>query len=112
MLHLSGYNVKLANKLLLQLGAFFGAITAFTFGDKLGRKKTIFLGLLCNAVGAILQIVSWHLPQMIVGRIINGFGMGKHSIRRYIQPSDANHIAFNRIDIFDMPCISSGVFQA
>jgi MFS family permease len=46
-------------------------------GDKLGRKKTIALGLICNAVGAILQIVSWHLPQMIVGRIINGFGMGK-----------------------------------
>jgi hypothetical protein len=24
----------------------------------------------------VLQIVSWHLPQMIVGRVINGFGMG------------------------------------
>lgn len=33
-------------------------------------------GLACNVVGAILQITSWHLPQMIVGRIINGFGMG------------------------------------
>lgn len=31
---------------------------------------------MCNTVGAILQIVSWHLPQMIVGRVINGFGMG------------------------------------
>lgn len=31
---------------------------------------------MCNTVGAILQIVSFHLPQMIVGRIINGFGMG------------------------------------
>lgn len=49
---------------------------AFGAGDKLGRKKTVALGLVCNAVGAILQIVSWHLPQMIVGRIINGFGMG------------------------------------
>ncbi|KAL2863770.1 sugar porter family MFS transporter [Aspergillus lucknowensis] len=58
------------------LGAFFGAILAFTFGDKLGRKRAIFLGLLCNVIGAILQIASWHLPQMIVGRIINGFGMG------------------------------------
>ena len=61
----------------LQLGAFCGAIFAFTLGDKLGRKKTISLGLVCNAIGAILQIVSWHLPQMIVGRVINGFGMGK-----------------------------------
>ncbi|KAL4894828.1 putative sugar transporter [Aspergillus ambiguus] len=58
------------------LGAFFGALCAFAFGDKLGRKKTVSLGLICNAIGAILQIASWHLPQMIVGRIINGFGMG------------------------------------
>ncbi|RAO71606.1 uncharacterized protein BHQ10_007618 [Talaromyces amestolkiae] len=58
------------------LGAFFGAICAFTFGDRLGRKKTVAMGLTFNVVGAILQVVSWHLPQMIVGRIINGFGMG------------------------------------
>ncbi|KZN83386.1 Sugar transporter [Penicillium chrysogenum] len=58
------------------LGAFFGAIFAFTLGDRLGRKKTITLGLVCNTIGAVLQIVSWHLPQLIVGRIINGFGMG------------------------------------
>lgn len=58
------------------LGAFFGAICAFTVGDKLGRKKTVALGLTFNVIGAILQTVSWHLPQLIVGRIINGFGMG------------------------------------
>ncbi|KAF5532053.1 sugar transporter STL1 [Fusarium mexicanum] len=58
------------------LGAFFGAIFAFVCGDKLGRKKTIWVGLLSNLIGAVLQIVSWHLPQMIVGRVINGFGMG------------------------------------
>ncbi|KAH8888391.1 general substrate transporter [Thozetella sp. PMI_491] len=58
------------------LGAFFGAITAFTAGDKLGRKKCVMIGLTANVIGALLQIVSWHLPQMIVGRVINGFGMG------------------------------------
>ncbi|KAJ5812663.1 Major facilitator superfamily domain general substrate transporter [Penicillium riverlandense] len=61
------------------LGAFFGAVFAFTLGDKLGRKKTIALGLVCNTVGAILQVVSWDLPQMIVGRVVNGFGMGMTS---------------------------------
>ena len=60
-----------------QLGAFFGAITAFTLGDKLGRKRTIILGLTANTVGAILQVSAFRLPQMIVGRIINGYGMGK-----------------------------------
>jgi MFS family permease len=59
-----------------QLGAFFGCITAFTAGDSLGRRKSVWLGLCLNVIGAILQITSFHLPQMIVGRIINGFGMG------------------------------------
>ena len=45
-------------------------------GDKLGRKKTIAWGLLFNFLGAVLQVVAWHLPQMIVGRLVNGFGMG------------------------------------
>ncbi|KAJ9161931.1 General substrate transporter [Coniochaeta hoffmannii] len=58
------------------LGAFFGCIASFTFGDRLGRKKTVWLGLSLNVMGAILQIAAFHLPQMIVGRIVNGFGMG------------------------------------
>lgn len=36
----------------------------------------VWAGLILNVVGAILQICSYQLPQMIVGRIINGFGMG------------------------------------
>jgi MFS family permease len=63
----------------VQLGAFFGAITAVILGDKLGRKWTIALGLITNTVGAVLQVSAFHLPQMIIGRIINGFGMGKQT---------------------------------
>ena len=35
----------------------------------------------CNFVGAILQIASFELPQMIVGRLVNGFGMGERTQR-------------------------------
>ncbi|KAI0161089.1 putative sugar transporter [Hypoxylon sp. FL1284] len=61
------------------LGAFFGAIFAFFYGDKMGRKKTIWIALATNVIGSILQITSWHFPQLIIGRIINGFGMGVSS---------------------------------
>ncbi|KAK9425952.1 putative General substrate transporter [Seiridium unicorne] len=61
------------------LGAFFGAILAFVLGDKLGRKKTIIIGHALNFTGATLQCLSWALPQMVVGRIVNGFGMGMTS---------------------------------
>lgn len=58
------------------LGAFFGAIGAFILGDRLGRRRTIALGVLCNVIGSVLQIFSWQLPQMIVGRLVNGLGIG------------------------------------
>ncbi|ORY65329.1 general substrate transporter [Pseudomassariella vexata] len=58
------------------LGAFFGCIAAFLLGDRLGRRRTVWAGLFTNVIGAVLQIAAYHLPQMIVGRLINGFGMG------------------------------------
>ncbi|KAK7948082.1 uncharacterized protein PG986_008968 [Apiospora aurea] len=61
------------------LGAFFGAIAAFVLGDKLGRKRTIALGHSLNLAGAVLQFTSWHLPQLLVGRVVNGVGMGMTS---------------------------------
>lgn len=76
----TNFHKSLETKILIvfQLGAFFGAIFAFLCGDKLGRKKTIWVGVMTNFIGAVLQITSWHLPQMIVGRVINGFGMGRN----------------------------------
>ncbi|KAH9907178.1 putative sugar transporter [Xylariomycetidae sp. FL2044] len=61
------------------LGAFFGAIFAFVLGDVFGRKKTIVIGHALNLVGAILQSLAWSLPQLVVGRVVNGFGIGMTS---------------------------------
>lgn len=61
------------------LGAFCGAVFAFTFGERIGRRKTILLGSLFNIIGAVLQISCFHLPQLIIGRLINGYGMGMTS---------------------------------
>ncbi|KAI1377746.1 general substrate transporter [Hypoxylon crocopeplum] len=58
------------------LGAFFGCVASFLLGDRLGRKKSVYVGLAVNVLGVVLQIAAYHLPQMIVGRILNGFGMG------------------------------------
>ncbi|OTA68039.1 putative sugar transporter [Hypoxylon sp. EC38] len=58
------------------LGAFAGSVMAFIMGDKLGRRKTIAWGLLLNLCGASLQFSAWHLPQLVIGRLINGVGIG------------------------------------
>ncbi|KAF3763326.1 general substrate transporter [Cryphonectria parasitica EP155] len=61
---------------LYTLGCFFGALDCIWLGDKLGRKKTIMFGAAVNFIGALLQSSSFSLGQLIVGRLVSGFGFG------------------------------------
>lgn len=58
---------------IYDVGCFFGAILAFTVGERLGRKKSILLGTAIMAIGTILQASSYSLAQMFVGRIVLGY---------------------------------------
>ncbi|KAI1167607.1 putative sugar transporter [Nemania serpens] len=58
------------------LGAFVGAVLAFILGDKLGRKKTIIAAHVLNTIGAALQASAYSLPQLVIGRTLNGIGIG------------------------------------
>lgn len=59
-----------------QLGNLIGCLLAALFGDKLGRKNTLRVGAAISAIGAILQFSATSFPQLMVGRVINGFGNG------------------------------------
>jgi MFS family permease len=61
---------------IYDIGCFFGALVAFTLGEKIGRKWSIMVGTTTMAVGAILQISAFSRPHMIVGRIVAGMGNG------------------------------------
>lgn len=54
------------------VGCFFGAVIAFTVGERLSRKKAILLGTSIMAVGALLQASSYSVPQLFVGRVVAG----------------------------------------
>lgn len=54
------------------IGCFFGALLAFSIGEKLGRRKTVIIGTVIMTIGAILQTTSFSIPHMIVGRIVTG----------------------------------------
>lgn len=63
------------------VGCFLGACFIFIFGDKLGRRKSIFLGAFVMIIGVIIQIASvppshGATAQFIVGRCITGVGNG------------------------------------
>ncbi|KAG8163950.1 hypothetical protein KVR01_005868 [Diaporthe batatas] len=63
------------------VGCFVGAFFILQFGDKLGRRKCIFLGATVMIIGVIIQIASvppshGATAQFIVGRFITGIGNG------------------------------------
>ena len=62
-----------------KLGNLVGCLLAALFGDRLGRRRTLWTGAAISSIGAILQFSATTFPQMMVGRIINGFGNGMTS---------------------------------
>jgi len=52
--------------------SFIGAMSAFVFGENLGRKRTFMIGVIVMSIGAILQTAAFSVAQMIVARLITG----------------------------------------
>lgn len=61
---------------IYDIGCFFGAVISVWLGEAVGRRKSVLIGTTIMSVGAILQVASYSVPQMIVGRIIAGIGNG------------------------------------
>lgn len=61
------------------LGALIGALSCSYTGDKLGRRKVIFIAAICTLIGSVLEASSFGLAQFIVGRIVLGLGVGQLS---------------------------------
>jgi MFS family permease len=56
------------------LGCVVSAILAVFISDRLGRRRTLLLGITLWTVGEIIQSSSYSFAQFIVGRAIAGFG--------------------------------------
>ncbi|POS79801.1 hypothetical protein DHEL01_v201806 [Diaporthe helianthi] len=61
------------------IGALFGALSCSWAGDEFGRRNVIFVAGVVSLIGVILEASSFHLAQLIVGRILVGFGVGQLS---------------------------------
>ncbi len=60
-----------------ELGALVGALSCFYIGDKLGRRLTVWFGMIAMVVGGTLQCSAFHVAQLLVGRVISGIGLGQ-----------------------------------
>lgn len=61
---------------LYDLGCLLGSLGAFVFAERLGRKRSIYIGAWWVIVGAILQTTAKVVPHLIVARIVTGVGVG------------------------------------
>ncbi|KAB5549435.1 general substrate transporter [Coniochaeta sp. 2T2.1] len=59
-----------------ELGALVGALSCLDIGDRLGRRATVWFGMIFMLVGGILQCSAWHIAQLAIGRVISGIGLG------------------------------------
>ncbi|KAF9872891.1 hypothetical protein CkaCkLH20_09754 [Colletotrichum karsti] len=61
------------------LGCLVGCIVNFVFGEKLGRRKCIWIAMIWVLVGTILQTSAFSVPHLVIARIITGVGTGLKS---------------------------------
>ncbi|KAL7420894.1 sugar transporter-like protein [Cryptotrichosporon argae] len=69
-----------------EVGCFFGAMFAYFFGDRLGRRRMMLLGAVVMIIGTVITVTSFGpgapngnvggFVQFIVGRVITGIGNG------------------------------------
>jgi MFS family permease len=57
----------------LNLGAILGCFSVMYLGNKLGRRKTTFVGAVVTLVGTVLQCSAFSIAQLIVGRCTYDF---------------------------------------
>ncbi|KAJ4165200.1 hypothetical protein LMH87_006842 [Akanthomyces muscarius] len=65
---------------ILSAGTALGALAAAPFGDWLGRRKSLLLGVALFCVGAICQVCAESIPLLLVGRFLAGVGVGAVSV--------------------------------
>lgn len=63
-----------------QIGALIGALSCALLSERIGRRKTIFMGGILTVIGQVLQTAAYSVEQFTVGRVILGLGIGQFSV--------------------------------
>jgi MFS family permease len=61
---------------ILEVGAFIGSLASAVFGERLGRRKSVAIGVLIMSIGSLLQATAFSRAHMIVARVVAGVGLG------------------------------------
>ncbi|QGI67572.1 hypothetical protein CEK26_011523 [Fusarium fujikuroi] len=73
------------------LGCFGGALSTLYTGDKLGRPRSLIVGSLIIALGAIIQATVFGPTQMYVGRVVAGKPLAPHIMSLSMEATDTHN---------------------
>ncbi|KAJ6087657.1 hexose carrier protein [Penicillium canescens] len=79
-----------------KIGALIGALSCTVLSDRLGRRKTIFLGSILTIIGQVLQVSAYSPIQFTVGPIIPGMGVGQLSV---VCQSGSRNAPLQRVEV-------------
>ncbi|KNG81702.1 myo-inositol transporter [Aspergillus nomiae NRRL 13137] len=90
-------------------GALIGSVAAGMTADKYGRKLAIYVGCIIFFIGSIIQAAAYSLPQMTVGRLVVGFGVGEAAMIVPLYIGEMAPSRFRgRLIVFDNICVTFG----
>jgi len=97
---------------LTRSGCFFGALTAFPFAERIGRKKTMMIASTVFLLGGTLMTASQgNLDMIYGGRAVAGLGIGASSmvVPVYISETAPPSIRGRLIGIFEIASQGGGM---
>lgn len=65
---------------IYDIGCALGAVAAFVWGERIGRKWSIVWANVIVIIAAVIQCTSFEYWQMFVARIIGGLGVGLSTV--------------------------------
>jgi MFS family permease len=64
---------------IYEIGCLLGSFFIIAYGDRLGRRRAVLLGVVIMLIGTAIQASSFGMAQLIVGRIVTGVGNGMNT---------------------------------
>lgn len=87
-----------------------GAVAAFLWGDKSGRRWGIIYGCIVASIGAVLQTSAFSRSQYVIGRIVAGLGVGAISVTVPIYVAECvDHKRRGSLVVTEITIIISGI---
>ncbi|KIK64113.1 hypothetical protein GYMLUDRAFT_195951 [Collybiopsis luxurians FD-317 M1] len=88
---------------LYDIGHFVGSMATIVFGERLGRKNSLIIGVIIMSIGAVLQTTAFSVAHMIVARLITGFGNGMNTSTAPVWQSETAKAAWRgKLIVFSM----------